>query len=110
MGGVDDNGNEKEYTFNEYLEKIRLMGCYGCQDDNTGIHIWIGKEATMEDIINLIAHERAHFEYQPDDDPENIQDEIHCEITGQCARYAYHQAQIIMEKREIFDDFFNYED
>lgn len=96
FGGVNEQGKEFEYSFDELFRSIDENGCYGCMDKD-GIYIWIGGNAGMADVVHLIAHERAHFEYTDEGD-ESIRDEIRCEIAGNCARYAYENAVKLMEE------------
>jgi hypothetical protein len=90
-GGIDEEGNEHEYDFGKVYKSIKDMGCYGFAGDDE-IHAWIGESASIEDIVHLIAHERAHFEFPESDDPENFEDELQCELVGLCARYAIQKA------------------
>ena len=94
FGGLDGNGEESSYSFEKIINNIKQQGCYGCMDSN-GIYIWIGEKASVEDVIHLIAHERAHFEY-PDEGTESIEDELKCEVVGLCASFAYEKTKVIM--------------
>ena len=93
LGGTDEDGNEHEYSFNDMFSAMQKMNCYGfCDLINKQIHIWYSKDVLYEDLIYLIAHERAHFIFNNDND---LEDEINCERLALCAVYAIDQMNLL---------------
>lgn len=61
-GGCDGNGKEWEFTFEELLETIKKMGCYGFADAKQKIHFWVNIETVDPlDFIGMMAHEKGHL-------------------------------------------------
>jgi uncharacterized protein YjaZ len=87
-GGVDGEGKQHKYTFKQLIDSIRENGCYGCAyAGKNEIHIWIGKNAKAETVLELLAHERGHLmapQYKND-----MRDEIKAESYALCASFAF---------------------
>ncbi len=63
--GGDGRGGEYNLTFEEMIENIKLMACFGfaCkQDGKNEIHFWVDIDNVDPiDFIGLIAHEKGHL-------------------------------------------------
>lgn len=98
IGCVDGEGNELEYSYEEHLKIVSEMGIYGFANQNTNtIHVWASKDAKLEDVIALFAHERGHLMAPSHKDL--LKEETKAELYSLCAVYAYYAAKILMEKR-----------
>ena len=96
-GGLDGAGKNHEYTFEQLIGSIREYGCYGCAEPkNNSIHLWIGKNANPETVLELLAHERGHLmapQYKS-----AMRDEIKAESYALCASFAFsvlHELKIL---------------
>ena len=87
FGGYDGDGNEYEFPYEEMAANIKEEGCYGFAGDKKDIHVWVGRNAEMHSVINLIAHEKAHLT-RPFHRNEDKEEEKACKF-GECAALAY---------------------
>ena len=87
-GGLDGAGKNHEYTFKQMIDSIRENGCYGCAEpEKNSIHIWIGKNANPDTVLELMAHERGHLmepQYK-----NAMHDEVKAEQYALCATFAF---------------------
>jgi hypothetical protein len=87
-GGLDGEGKQHEYTFKQLTDSIREYGCYGCAaPEKNEIHIWIGKNAKPDVVLELLAHERGHLmepQYK-----NAMRDEVKAESYALCASFAF---------------------
>ncbi len=86
-GGVDQNGEEVEYGYDDMIDGIKEQGCYGCATEDNEIHVWIDKCTLPETIISFLAHERGHLIEPENEDP--IEEEVRAEMFSVCAEFAY---------------------
>ena len=87
-GGIDGEGKAHEYTFEHLIGSIRENGCYGCAEpEKNSIHVWIGKNAKPDTVLELMAHERGHLmepQYK-----NAMRDEVKAEQYALCATFAF---------------------
>ena len=87
MGGVDEHGNEVEYSLAQAVDGIIRTGVWGfCKPSDNTVHAWIGTGAKVMDVVSFLAHEMGHL--QPpshEDDMEEEQKAIWYEVVGRKA-------------------------
>ena len=62
---ADANGTRHKERYGKAIDKIRKFKCWGWADKGYGkreVHVWIGKRATLKDVVSLLAHEMGHLE------------------------------------------------
>jgi hypothetical protein len=64
--------------------------CWGhCRTETGEIHVWIGPEATDEDVLFLLAHELGHLEQVALLDDPVLQEEMRADSYGRTASTAW---------------------
>ena len=96
--GGDGNGGEYKLSFEEMIENISEMGCYGFACKKKGeneIHFWVNKETVDPvDFLGMIAHEKGHTMRPWKRDP--LQEEARAERYGDTASFAFQIAKDIL--------------
>lgn len=61
--GFDSEGKPYRYSAFKFLSIIRRRGRWGFAEHyKKTIHVWIGKRATITDVISLLGHEIGHLQ------------------------------------------------
>ena len=59
---ADADGTNHKTKNSTALSLIKRRTCWGWTEDKKVIHVWIGKRATLVDIVGLLAHEMGHIQ------------------------------------------------
>jgi len=61
---TDSDGTHHRQNTKDAMRDIRHRTCWGWCENKELIHVWVGKKATVGDVIGLLAHEMGHV-YRP---------------------------------------------
>lgn len=87
-GGFDGNGKEYEYSYDDLIRSLKIMGCYGFADSKKKIHFWVDINVVDPiDFIGMIAHEKGHMTRPFHKD--EMKEEIKAERYGDAASFAF---------------------
>ncbi len=61
INGCESDGRPYTMTRKKAMTAYRKRKCWGFCRGKSEVHLWIGKKATKEQVIGLIAHELGHM-------------------------------------------------
>jgi hypothetical protein len=94
MGGLDQDENEVEYSYEDQVNGIQEQGVWGFIADDI-IHYWKNNNVPMETLIHFFAHEIGHGTGEQDSD--DFQEEMRAESYGNVAELAYKYAMQVSQ-------------
>ena len=60
--GYHTDGEKYSMSQKAFRREVLTKGCWGFCEGKRKIHVWIGKRATLEQVVRLMAHEAGHME------------------------------------------------
>lgn len=88
MCGEDEHGQEYELESGADITGMRLQGCWGFVETDTGtIHAWADPATDDAMVLHMLAHEIGHVTGTPASD--DMQEEMRAEQFGRAARRAF---------------------
>lgn len=58
----EHKGRETVWPIRRVIRNRKKIGTWGWAENKKAIHVWITKEASMQSVIHLVAHELGHLE------------------------------------------------
>jgi len=96
--GFDLEGNEHEFSFEEYKNYLIQQGYWGWVDNNNVIHYWVGNpDVSIEELLFFFGHEIGHRIGEPLEN--EVEEEKRANEYGLVAELAYKFATL--EKNNI---------
>ena len=58
----DADGNKHRSQNGTAIKELKNRSCWGWVENKKIIHVWVGKRATLSDVVSLLSHEIGHLE------------------------------------------------
>lgn len=103
-GGIDQDGNEVEFTAEDELAGLRAQRMWAYLDQNTyTVHVWAEHGVDFQDLLHLLAHELGHaiLNWVRDAPDDQLNEERCCEYFARAAVMAYTLVHRYIDARRI---------
>jgi len=87
-----EDASRVDVDWSLYLSSIKEQGIYGFVEGDNIIHLWIGKDLPMADLIHFFAHEIGHNTGKKYKD--TYKEEVKAESYGIVAELAFKLAEV----------------